>query len=52
VTVIAATEQSVMRDCTGTVTANQDSVRAANATAALSKRRRTVLTERRRYITK
>jgi hypothetical protein len=35
-----------------TVTADQDSVRAAKATAVLIKRFRTVLTERCRYITK
>jgi hypothetical protein len=35
-----------------TVTADQDSVRAAKATAVLIKRCRTVLTERCRYITK
>jgi hypothetical protein len=35
-----------------TVTADQDSVRAVNVTAALIKRCRTVLTERYRYITK
>ena len=35
-----------------TVTADQDSVRAAKVTALLIKRCRTVLTERCRYITK
>ena len=35
-----------------TATADQDSVRAAKITAELIKRCRTVLTERRRYITK
>ena len=50
-TVIAVTRQSVCRDSQVAVTADQDSARAAEVTAVLIKRCRTVLTERCRYIT-
>jgi hypothetical protein len=52
VTVMAVTGQSVMPRQQVTVTAAQDSVRAAKVTAVLIQRCRTVLTERCRYITR
>jgi hypothetical protein len=52
VTVIAVTGQSVMPTAQVAMTADQDAVRAAKATAVLIKRCRTVLTERCHYITK